>query len=691
MSKAIFKEMVASLSSDDFRDYFLTRNNVAYPEMPKPTKEGRINADAVLENRFELIGEIFELEEGFSWQPKRAQDKEWQIAHHKFYFSVDLIHAYRQTKDPVYLMKWVALIDSWLNEMGSGFIAVSDAQVEAKRIEHWVYSFALLKGTDIGKEIPPDFLKRFLSRIATETDYITHHLKRVRNHRTFQLFSVVLVGVLFPEFQLHDYFLKTGIEKLCENLMGDILPDGVHVEQSTHYHQLVMETAVAFLDLCRLNQVPLSDGLVRRIHAGLEFSLYMQWPNGEIPLINESDNGNHLALLKKGAELFKDDHLMWAGTLGCFGRPPKTVSRHFDVSGYFVFGSDWGNDPVSYADRNHVFYDCGRLGEGSHSHYDLFNFCYYVNGLPVVIDPGRYTYSSEPDHGGIDWRQCFKSTAYHNTVTIDSKDQTRYISRQERKLNRLREKHGPEVTLTGKDFLLGRESDWVVGQAKSAEYQPVHRRVFIYLRREYLFVFDLIEMVDDESHECALYFHLTDRLSGQVTYDRIGSEAVFRSPLLEIRSDVVDGMAPCLESGWVSRKYGIKAEAPVVKLSQAGSEFLFFASLLIPVQTDNGGTVVKTLRRIPSSNGNDFSYQVHGTRRGNSFTDHFFFPKSAGSGEFQSEQVSCRGGFLTYREDYSHRVTYLIGQQIEGLRVKQGPDFQMKGAENVEWSLAANN
>lgn len=503
MTEEVFKEKFTELSPEAFLDHFLNRTNVVYPEIPRPSTSSLENADKILVNRFELIGETFDLEEGFSWEPKRTADKEWQIAHHKFYFAVDLVYAWRETKDPVYLRKWVSLIDSWLHEMDSGFITDSDAQVEAKRIEHWVYSFALLQGTDTGEEISADFLNRFLRRIETETDYITHHLKRDRNHRTFQLFSVALVGVLFPEFQRHDYFVKTGVGKLTENLITDILPDGVHVEQATHYHQLVMETAVAFLDLCRLNHIPLGDTLIQLIHSGLVFSLYMQWPNGEIPLINESDNGNHLSLLQKGAELFKDDHLLWGGTLGSEGKPPQVLSKHFESSGYFILGNEWGTDSSSYVKRNHIFYDCGRLGEGSHSQYDLFNFCYYVNGLPVVIDPGRYTYSSEQDREGIDWRRRFKSTAYHNTVTIDSKDQTRYISREERKQLQLKEKHGPEVTLTGKDFLLGQKTDWVVGQAKSAEYQPVHQRVFIYMQREYLFIFDRIDMIDKNLHECA--------------------------------------------------------------------------------------------------------------------------------------------------------------------------------------------
>lgn len=63
-------------------DHFLMCTHEVYPELPKQTATGLSNLDAVLKNRSELIGEVFELEEYFSWQPMRTADKEWQIVYH---------------------------------------------------------------------------------------------------------------------------------------------------------------------------------------------------------------------------------------------------------------------------------------------------------------------------------------------------------------------------------------------------------------------------------------------------------------------------------------------------------------------------------------------------------------------------------------------------------------------------------
>ena len=68
-----------------------------------------------------------------------------------------------------------------------------------------------------------------------------------------------------------------------------------------------------------------------------------------------------------------------------------------------------------------LVFDCGPLGDGGHGHYDALSI-EMASGRPLVVDPGRFTYCDDPPH----WRRWFKSTAAHNTVTVDGLDQTPY-------------------------------------------------------------------------------------------------------------------------------------------------------------------------------------------------------------------------------------------------------------------------
>lgn len=670
-----FAGEIERLSEGDFLAHFARDRGVVYPRLAPWKEEQMARADAVLAGRFDLVGEVHALGRRFSWTANPSRDIEWQIAHHKFVFAVDLAQTYRASGRIDYLDRWIDLIESWLDEMGSGFISASDAQVEAKRIEHWLLSFAALQGTDWHRRVPGRFLRRFLGRVAEETEYVTQNLRPARNHRTFQLYAVFLAGVLFPEFARHSRFVELGRDGLTENLLADFAADGVHVELSSHYHQITLETALAFVELARANKVALAPALLARLQRALEFSQWLAWPNGDMPLVNDSDAGEHRPLLCAGAALLEDPGLLWAGTQGRRGVPPKARSRRFADSGYFVFRDGWGEDPASYAERQHVFYDCGRLGEGSHSHYDLFNFTYFVAGEPLVVDPGRYTYHAEPDANGVDWRHEFKSTAYHNTVTIDGRNQTRYFSKARNPAAGLESydrrrhpaKHGPAIEVGTPECFLGEASDWVYASARSYEYSPVHTRIFAYFRRQYLVIIDEVRAEDGKEHSADLRFHLARRWQGAVDLER--SAAGFRAhgrgwQILclgdgDLRAEV--------ESGWVSTHYGIKHPAPVLSFRQRATGMMRFASVVCGAR----GLDITAVAAVADTAGALCGVRVDVSVEGRRHEDVVVF-RPSGAAAYADAGLRYEGSVLLYRRRAGGDLAYLCASHSERLVLRPG-------------------
>jgi heparinase II/III-like protein len=677
---------VGALAPAEFLNHFAGSRPLQPLPVPVAGPGQLDNARKVLANTFDLVGEQYILHPGFSWKHSPSRDKEWQIAHHKFYFAVDLAQAWRETGDPCYLDRWRDLIASWLDEMGTGFITASDAQVEAKRVEHWITSYLLLRGTSWTEHVSGKFLRHFLERIARETAYIAANLRPARNHRTFQLYAIFLSGVMFPEFLQATEFVDLGRRLLTQNLLADFGEDGVHIELSSHYHNITLETALAFLELARLNGIALDPDVLERMHRAAEFSLFMQFPDGEIPLFNDSDNGDHLPMLRLAARLFGDARLLWGGSLGREGTPPIQYDRHFDRSGYFVFTDTWGTDPASFARRQHIFYDCATLGEGSHSHYDLFNFCYYVDGRQLVVDPGRYSYSADPDPQGIDWRHEFKSTAYHNTVAIDGRDQTRYLSksanpahgteRYDRSVHP--KKHGPDVQIVDRDWSLGLHSDWVWGTARSHEYTPLHSRWFVYMRREYLFIFDHVKAEDNAEHEATLRFHLAAGRQGHLSLDEPRENVLVRGEGWQVRS-LMDGCAESrIESGWVSKSYGVKLPASVIAIQRRGQGSLVFGSVVAP---DGPGFSISRISRHEEGSG--FAFEVHGLKDSVPFQD--CFVARPDGGETVRQELRYRGRLLAYRVGDDGHIVYGFAARPQRLEISGWPSSDVQGRGHFEW------
>jgi hypothetical protein len=106
--------------------------------------------------------------------------------------------------------------------------------------------------------------------------------------------------------------------------------------------------------------------------------------------------------------LFNDGPLDFAPVLD-LPAPPEGLSV-FPETGYAVVRSP----------RIWLAFDCGPPAPAflpAHAHADALSFQLWIDGQPVVVDPGTFTYEPGPDR---DW---FRSTAAHSTVAIDGRNQ----------------------------------------------------------------------------------------------------------------------------------------------------------------------------------------------------------------------------------------------------------------------------
>jgi hypothetical protein len=564
-------------SPEALLEHFAARPHVRFFAVVDEGETRREKIDAVLDNRFELNHETHRLPAPIDWTTNPSTDREWHILLHKFYYAVGLGKAYRETGDRRYAEQWVALTDSWIAATPPGFIA---ADVTGRRLQNWIYAYHYFVAEGGGAPIPADFHARFLASLAEQVAFLRDNLAAARNHRSLELYAIFLAGVAFPEFADAAAWREFALPEIGRNMESDLLPDGVQCELSTDYHHLVLKSYLCTRRLAALNGIAVPAEMDRLLEKALEFSMHVHNPAGVVPSFSDGDARGFAELLLQGWELFGREDLRYVATAGRHGTAPSARSAAFPAGGYYVVRSGWGEGACAYRDEQHLVFDCGPLGAGNHGHFDCLSFELFALGRPLVVDPGRFTYD---ESGETNWRARFRSTAFHNTVTVDGLNQTRYErpAGPEHRDGRRSPRHkvaGPAPAHHLVERVAEEGFDLLHGRAVSHEYDAVHERRIFFVRSTYWVVVDRLTARREHLYEA--HFHLGERAWGETTLSEVDGTRILVSPRLLIAQEKKDGVALLVGEGAVSHRYGEKRAAPVVRVCARAREATFVTVLL---------------------------------------------------------------------------------------------------------------
>jgi Heparinase II/III-like protein/Heparinase II/III N-terminus len=520
-------------------------------------------AEEVSEGRFTFAGATRRLGVEPDWLgAELPPDEEWRIEWSKFYYGRDLAHAFSTTGNPRFLRAWERLVESWIAQVPPE----SDASdVAARRVQNWIYAWQELAEPQTFPGLSDDLPERLATSIRDQVAHVRETLSPERNHRTLELYALFLVPLALPELDPDRELLTFAVAELERAMRAEFRPDGVHRESSTHYHLIALRSFLGARENARRFGLRFSGEFDARLERACEFALHCTRPDGAIPALSDADTGRYEELLALAARILERDDLMYAATHGARGRPPSVRHASFPDGGYHVQRSGWGDADAPYEHERFLILDCGPLGDGGHGHYDLLSVEIAAGGRPLVLDPGRYTYSEEPPN----LRRWFKGTAAHNTVCVDGLDQTPY-------------RRGRPEEAVAEGRLLGRVTrpgiDLLAGEARSPVYEAVHTRVIAFVDDRWWIVEDRLR--GEREHRYDLRFHLSPEAVGQTS---LGGSAV-RAPGFGLV--FAPGAALGLERGWVAPEYGTKLEAPVVSAAVEGVEAAF-VTLVVPLAADD--------------------------------------------------------------------------------------------------------
>lgn len=593
-----------------------------------PHQTARIvrDADQICARRFDLLGYHaldFGREIDWSLDPvhsRRAPLAPWfripfldfeTVGDHKIIWELNrhqhlttLARAFLLTDENRYIDELQAQWHSWhaANPYPFGINWASSLEV-AFRTLAWIWIDRLLAGRGMDK-----FRAALAPAIAQHARYIEKYLSTYfapNTHLLGEALALFFAGTLYPQWAAAPRWRRRGWQIVENEAVRQVLPDGMHFEQSTYYHVYALDMFLHARLLAARNGEPIPaemDAVIERMAEALR----LQSQSGAAPRFGDDDGGRlfdprrnrteHLldplataaALYRRpdfktaaGGEL-REESLWLLGLEGIaeFDRLPAAphapASARCAASGLYCLTAA---EPVF----RQVIVDAGPHGYGSggHGHADALSLQWIARARNWLTDPGAFCY---PLPLG---RNRFRGTAAHNTLQVDGLDQAE-----------------PGEAFNWRTKPTTRLERWVTSQvvdvftASHDGYTRlpdpvVHRRWVISWQTGLLFVRDVA--IGRAVHDLAIHWHLAPEFAASGERPRMRT---FTAPdgvaLTFICSDETDWSAETVQGEW-SPAYGAREAAPVVQYRARVALPAEFAVVLAPAHPETAA-----LERVPA-------------------------------------------------------------------------------------------
>lgn len=380
--------------------------------------------------------------------PDLSAKNVWEV--NRLLFLPQIALNYRKTKDSKYLELFIAITKSWkeANPYLKGVNWYSNIEINIRLI-NWYLSWVILDAATLEKEDEHFgiFVREcWLPLVYQHCRYSFDNPSKFsssNNHLIAEYAGLFVASSLwkFRESRKWLEYSRRGLEKEIVRQHSS----GINREEAAEYIQFITDFFLIALLAGERSGNQFSEGYRQTLSEIFRYILVLLDSKGNYPKYGDEDDGrcflfdtdedhnNFRSLLTSAAIVFRDPVFKAAGNGTdnknriLFGTgykkildslPDVTVtpgSVFYKPEGHYFFKRQLpGRDIFFHFDAAPL----GFLSIAAHGHADALSFIMHINGQPLFIDSGTYTYHTEPA-----WRQYFIGTLAHNTVRINNHNQ----------------------------------------------------------------------------------------------------------------------------------------------------------------------------------------------------------------------------------------------------------------------------
>jgi uncharacterized heparinase superfamily protein len=531
------------------------------------------NAQAICRGSFTFLNQTVTFASRLpDWSTSPDGDRLWSYNLHYFEYGRDLLWAYRSTGHEDYLRCLIRLIQHWIDQNPFWTAVAWEPYTISKRLISWSILLGHLHDDHLFHR---ECLAVMLASMVQQAKFLARNVEYDvdNNHLITNARALITTGLLLTGHPQAQRWYNQGLTLLQEHAKRQILADGGHCERSLSYQMVVLQELLETSHLLKQANEPVPPDLSKATEALYAFLVHFVKLDGTLPMLNDTVRGYPVPtadlitvsaiLLQKpkpdmGTCQTAGDYLDWIigandWATGCT-LPICQNSRSVALkeSGYFIMRAGQGDD------AHYLVFDCGLIGprhSAAHAHADTLSFELTAFNQTLVIDPGVYEYKAGK------WRDYFRSTTAHNTVTVDEQDQSVFWgSFRVAEMAEARLLHWESNDIY--DYVEGEHNGY--NRLKS----PVtHRRSIRFIKPDQWVIQDTLETDGQVEHQYQLNFHLTP--AAQVTImDKNRCRATFpKGVTLDFAAQHPPDTAVAIEKGWLSLTWKQKVVIPVLRYS----------------------------------------------------------------------------------------------------------------------------